>query len=128
MSSSSLLLWAVSLVSVFSLVVSQPTLTVVSTTRDTQDRLTPQAPIPFSQQQPGGDILTLYPSIQFQQILGFGGALTEAAASVWLKLPAELQTELIQAYYNSTHGHGYNCQRSGPDTASHAQHLPPPPC
>ena len=105
-----LLLVSLSLLSLLPSSLSQ-TLTVVSSIQATKDRLTVQPPVNFSQTQPRGDVLTLFPSIQFQNILGFGGALTEAAATTWLKLPAALQAEVLRAYYNSSEGHRYRWGR-----------------
>ena len=46
-----------------------------------------------------------------QEILGFGGAFTEAAASVYHKLDLEKREEIIQAYFGSN-GNGYNMGRT----------------
>jgi glucosylceramidase len=40
------------------------------------------------------------PEKTFQTILGFGGALTDAAAETFAKLPGPKQEELLQAYYD----------------------------
>ncbi|MCS5652392.1 MAG: glucosylceramidase [Candidatus Marinimicrobia bacterium] len=46
-----------------------------------------------------------------QEILGFGGAFTEAAASVYHKLDTEKKEEIIQAYFGAN-GNGYNMGRT----------------
>ena len=46
-----------------------------------------------------------------QEILGFGGAFTEAAASVYHKLDLEKKEEIIQAYFGSN-GNGYTMGRT----------------
>ena len=46
-----------------------------------------------------------------QEILGFGGAFTEAAASVYHKLDLEKKEEIIQAYFG-LNGNGYNMGRT----------------
>ena len=51
------------------------------------------------------------PKHQFQQIIGFGGALTDASAEVLAKLPENLQDSLINAYYDSKSGIDYNFGR-----------------
>ena len=84
-----------------------PNLYITSSVKATTDRLTPQPPVPFGTDYPGGDVLTIYPELQYQPILGFGGALTEASAVTLQKLPASMQQEIIDAYYNATTGHGY---------------------
>lgn len=88
-----------------------PVLNLVSSVQSTGERLHPQPPISFSQQSQGGDQLTVYPNMQYQSILGWGGAFTEASAVNWLKLPSKLQDEMIQAYYNTTSGNGYTWGR-----------------
>src|SRR5438552_4709323 len=46
------------------------------------------------------------PSHSFQTFLGIGGALTDASAETFAKLPAGKQTELLQAYYDTAKGIG----------------------
>ena len=46
-----------------------------------------------------------------QEILGFGGAFTEAAASVYHKLDTEKKEEIIQAYFGAN-GNGYTMGRT----------------
>ena len=138
----SILLLSLSLFTLLTTTLCQPAplLSIVSSIQATKDRLTPQNPVAFSQTQPGGDTLTLYPSVRYQEILGFGGAFTEAAASTWLKLTPALQTEVIQAYYNASTGNNYRWGRvpigscghllpHSPLTLSypHPSHSPSPP-
>ena len=52
------------------------------------------------------------PSHRFQTFVGIGGALTDAAAETFAKLPVEKQTEFLQAYYDSTKGIGYSFGRT----------------
>lgn len=52
------------------------------------------------------------PLHQFQQITGFGGAITDASAETLAKLPQELQDSLIDAYYDPKKGIGYNFGRT----------------
>jgi len=52
------------------------------------------------------------PSVTFQTLLGIGGALTDAAAETFAKLPAEKQAELLQAYYDPYKGIGYTLGRT----------------
>ena len=44
------------------------------------------------------------PTITYQPILGFGGAITDAATGVISKLPTELQQEIVNAYYSDEEG------------------------
>src|SRR5882724_6358301 len=52
------------------------------------------------------------PSHSFQTFLGLGGALTDASAETFAKLPADKQTELLQAYYDTAKGIGYTIGRT----------------
>ena len=52
------------------------------------------------------------PSHQFQTIMGFGGAITDAAAETFAKLPADKQEEILKAYYDPENGIGYNIIRT----------------
>ena len=46
------------------------------------------------------------PDRTFQTFLGIGGALTDASAETFAKLPKEKQAELLQAYYDTKKGIG----------------------
>jgi glucosylceramidase len=59
----------------------------------------------------GRTTITIDPTQQKQQIIGFGAALTEAVASVVGTLPAAKQTEILNAYYGAT-GSGYTLART----------------
>ncbi|MFN0185824.1 MAG: glycoside hydrolase family 30 protein [Aquabacterium sp.] len=48
---------------------------------------------------------------RFQTHLGFGGAFTEAAASVWQQLPQAARDQLVRDYFDPVHGHGYTLGR-----------------
>jgi glucosylceramidase len=48
----------------------------------------------------------------FQTFLGIGGALTDASAETFAKLPADKQEELLRAYYSSNNGIGYTLART----------------
>ncbi|MEO8861183.1 MAG: glycoside hydrolase family 30 protein [Ginsengibacter sp.] len=52
------------------------------------------------------------PSKTFQSILGIGGALTDASAETFYKLPKDKQKELLTAYYNVNNGIGYTLART----------------
>ena len=55
--------------------------------------------------------IKLYKNKTRQEILGFGGAFTEAAASVYNKLDTEKKGEIIKAYFGGQ-GNGYNMART----------------
>jgi len=55
-------------------------------------------------------ILNVYSDIEYQEILGFGGALTDATAISFYKLPEEKRAELLKEYF-SEEGSNYNIIR-----------------
>jgi len=52
------------------------------------------------------------PSKEFQTVLGVGGALTDAAAETYYKLPADKQQEVLKAYFDPQQGIGYSLGRT----------------
>jgi glucosylceramidase len=52
------------------------------------------------------------PTKTFQTMVGIGGALTDAAAETFAKMPAAKQQELLQAFYSSKNGIGYTLART----------------
>jgi len=89
--------------------------TVYTTADSTEYRLTATGTLNFSdfdqplETQPS---IFIDPSHQFQTFLGIGGALTDAAAETFAKLPADKQREILQAYYDKDRGIGYTIGRT----------------
>jgi glucosylceramidase len=52
------------------------------------------------------------PSKTFQTILGIGGALTDASAETFYKLPKSKQREILKAYFDPKKGIGYSLGRT----------------
>jgi glucosylceramidase len=52
------------------------------------------------------------PAKTFQTMVGIGGALTDAAAETFYKLPLNKQKEFLTAYYDKTNGIGYTFART----------------
>jgi glucosylceramidase len=52
------------------------------------------------------------PEKTFQSLLGIGGAITDASAEVFAKLPPAKQQELLTAYYDKEKGIGYSLART----------------
>jgi len=52
------------------------------------------------------------PGHRFQTMLGIGGALTDASAETFAKLPKPQQQEFLKAYYSPTAGIGYTLART----------------
>lgn len=82
--------------------------------KDTPHRLARQpdasfVPLP----QPEEDAPTVFvdPGKTFQPIVGFGGALTDAAAETWGRLSPERRQEVLRAYFDPEQGLGYSLCR-----------------
>ncbi len=56
-------------------------------------------------------LLKVYPKEKRQEILGFGGAFTEASAYTWSKMSEENKTKLLDLYFGEK-GNGYNFCRT----------------
>jgi glucosylceramidase len=52
------------------------------------------------------------PANKFQTLVGIGGALTDASAETFAKLPQNKQKEFLQAYYDVSNGIGYTLART----------------
>ncbi len=52
------------------------------------------------------------PSHTYQTFIGIGGALTDASAETFAKLPKPQQQELLKAYYDQQNGIGYTIART----------------
>lgn len=52
------------------------------------------------------------PSKKFQTFLGIGGALTDASAETFAKLPQDKQQEVLTAYFDAQKGIGYTLART----------------
>jgi len=90
-------------------------LRVFVTARDTGDRLAEKAPVrfePLEQPDEHAPAVMIDAAKAFQTIEGFGGALTDASAETWAKLPAARQQELLTAYFDHEKGIGYSLCRT----------------
>lgn len=54
----------------------------------------------------------VYPEKEFQKIIGIGGAITDASAEVFAKMPGNKQRDFLKAYYDKTNGIGYSIIRT----------------
>lgn len=78
-------------------------------------KLTPTETIQFTDkpQPPETDVSVFVdPSRSFQTMLGIGGALTDAVAETFYKLPKDKQKEFLTAYYDQDKGIGYTLART----------------
>ncbi|MBC8081911.1 MAG: glycoside hydrolase family 30 protein [Hymenobacter sp.] len=88
---------------------------VYTTAANTNLRLSRGSDLTFQDQaQPLETQPTVFvdPTHTFQTMLGIGGAMTDAAAETFAKLPKAQQQELLQAYYSPTAGIGYTLGRT----------------
>lgn len=88
---------------------------VFETAKDNGNRLTKRDTLifgNFGQPQENQACIFVDPSHQFQTFVGIGGALTDAAAEVFAKLPEAAQQEFLTAYYDNEKGIGYNFGRT----------------
>ena len=91
------------------------TITVYTTAEKTGYRLSKTATLtlaPFGQPLETQPCVFIDEAKKFQTIIGIGGAITDASAETLAKLPAAVQEELINAYYNPDKGIGYSLIRT----------------
>ena len=77
--------------------------------------LSEQPPLRFrALEQPEESSYTVMvdPGQRFQTIVGIGGALTDAAAETFAKLPADKQEEFLTAHFDADKGIGYSLGRT----------------
>ena len=57
-------------------------------------------------------VVFIDPTKTFQTVLGIGGALTDASAETFYKLPEAVQQEILRAYWDPINGIGYTLGRT----------------
>ena len=90
-------------------------ITVYTTAENTKLRLTETGTLSFApMKQPLETEVCIFvdPTKRFQTLMGIGGALTDAAAETWAKLPNQKRAELMKAYYDPVNGIGYTLART----------------
>ncbi len=89
--------------------------TVYTSAEGTDLRLTKTGDLAFKEQKQSLESqvsIFVYPEKTFQTFLGIGGAITDASAEVFAKLPKNKQEELLNAYYSKEKGIGYSLIRT----------------
>lgn len=71
--------------------------------------LKPEKPEPDSQEW---GLLNWYDEVEYQEILGFGGAFTEATTLNLSRIPKELRKKVMELYFDRKKGIGYSFCRS----------------
>jgi glucosylceramidase len=88
------------------------TAAVYRTVRNTHERLTEKEPLVFHSPNGDGPSVLVDPRHAFQTLEGFGGAFTEAAADIFYKLPPDVRTDILRAYFDPASGNGYSLCRT----------------
>lgn len=86
-----------------------------TTAKDTDLRLTQGDNKSFSKaEQPLESEVSVFVNTNrtFQEFIGIGGAITDASAEIFHKLPEDKQQELLKAYYDINEGIGYSLTRT----------------
>jgi glucosylceramidase len=89
--------------------------TVYTTASETDLRLAKTGEYSFeAASQPLENEVSVFvnPEKSFQTFIGIGGAITDASAEVFAKLPEDKQQELLDAYYDAEKGIGYSLCRT----------------
>ncbi|MDR3651680.1 MAG: glycoside hydrolase family 30 protein [Paludibacter sp.] len=89
--------------------------TIYTTAKNTQLKLTKCQVDTFSkstQQFENQSYIFINSHKKFQTLLGIGGALTDASAETFFKMPVSKQNELLKSYYNPVDGIGYTLART----------------
>ncbi|MBO5007477.1 MAG: glucosylceramidase [Clostridia bacterium] len=58
-----------------------------------------------------GELICVFPDVEYQEIKGFGGAFTEAAATTIDKLSKKNRDRILKLYFDNCEGIGYNFGR-----------------
>jgi glucosylceramidase len=91
------------------------TVKVYVTEKGSDKRLAPSGSLTFTDNpQPPETEFSVFvdPTQKFQTMLGIGGALTDAVAETFYKLPKDKQKELLAAYYDKKTGIGFSLART----------------
>ncbi len=90
--------------------------TVYTTAENTSMRLTPaKESLSFTPlEQPLETQISVFvdPNQTFQTVMGIGGAITDASAETFAKLPKDKQQQFLDAYYSTDKGIGYTLART----------------
>ena len=88
---------------------------LITTTYEYNQKKTTVFESELTKGQGGLQCVNVYPEIEYQTFLGFGGAITEAAGYAFSKLSNEKKEEVLDLYYGKD-GNSYNMVRSHIDS------------
>ena len=89
--------------------------TVYTTANKTDLRITKTGTAsfrPYAQPFESEPCVFIDPANTFQSFIGIGGALTDASAETFAKIPSDKQKELLEAYFDPEKGIGYTLGRT----------------
>jgi glucosylceramidase len=99
---------------------------VVITAENTNFRLSKSTQLKFSAYgQPLETVPCVFvdPSKTFQTFIGIGGALTDASAETFAKLPAGKQEDFLRAYFDKKKGIGYTLARTNMNSCDFSSEM-----
>jgi len=88
---------------------------VYLTAKNTDDRISKKKSLtfePFEQPEESAPTIILDRTKTFQTIIGIGGALTDASAETFYKMPADKQKEILTSLFNKEEGNGFSLGRT----------------
>ncbi|WP_152285913.1 glycoside hydrolase family 30 protein [Flavicella marina] len=91
------------------------TTNIYTTAHKSDLKLTKTDKISFSDFQQATEtdvVIVVNPKRQFQTLLGIGGALTDASAETFSKLPKNAQEKVLESYFDKDKGIGYSLGRT----------------
>ncbi|HTQ51853.1 MAG TPA: hypothetical protein VMJ12_14175, partial [Candidatus Acidoferrales bacterium] len=94
---------------------AQSHIDIYVTAKDTGQRLAKAAELELIDSPPINEkeaYIFADPSKKFQTVIGIGGALTDASAETFYKLPADKRQEILTAYFDAQKGIGYTLGRT----------------
>ena len=93
----------------------QPAATVYTTAEGSDLKISKTGNLTFSDmKQPLETQVCIFvdPRKTFQTLVGIGGAITDATAETYAKLPKTAQQEFLKAYYDKENGIGFSLART----------------
>lgn len=90
---------------------------IITTYYENNKKVTYISECEFTKDENGieNDVVNLYPEIEYQTLLGFGGAITEAAGYAYSKLSKENQEKVLSCYFGKD-GNCYHMVRTHIDS------------
>jgi glucosylceramidase len=99
---------------------------MILTSKQAKNHLSEQPSVIFQAlEQPEESSYTVMvdPDRKFQEVVGIGGALTDASAETFARLPADKQEEFLTAYFDPQQGLGYTLGRTHIHSCDFSSHM-----